>query len=409
MIGRNDGAPRVHRARRRTSLALAIACAAAAAMASGAARSQDTIKIGVPVPLSGSYTSAGTDILNGAKLAAAKINKAGGLLGKQIELLPVDDACDADTAAQAAQKLVEAGVVAVAGGYCSSAALPELRVLHGAGIPYVLDASSNPQLTEKGWNNVFRVIGRDDEQGPFAAKFMKDALHAKRVAVINDNTTYAKGLADNAVAALKREGVDVVYDEAVTPGQTDYAPTLTHIAKLKSGSGASNAPDVIYYTGYFSEAGVIVKQARQLGLKKDKVTFMGGDGTTDPTLIQTAGDAANGMIITTAPLPQFLSGAHAFVDEYTNAYGRAPGPYSVYEYDALSVTAKAMADANSAKPADIVAALHKVSNYKGLTGDIGFDDKGDRNKAAYITIIVRDKAFKPYKQLDANGRWIPMK
>jgi ABC-type branched-subunit amino acid transport system substrate-binding protein len=239
-------------------------------MAPGTVQSQNTIKIGVPAPLSGSYASAGTDILNGAKLAAARINQAGGVLGKHIELLPVDDACDADTAAQAAQKLVDAGVVAVVGGYCSSAALPEARVFNGAGIPFVLDASTNPQLTEQGWNDVLRAIGRDDVQGSFAAKFIKDSLHAKRVAVVNDNTTYAKGLAENAVAALKKEGVDVVYDDAITPGQTDYSPTLNQIAKLPAGSAGLSPPDVIYYTGYFAEAGLLVKEARPLGLKKEK-------------------------------------------------------------------------------------------------------------------------------------------
>jgi ABC-type branched-subunit amino acid transport system substrate-binding protein len=351
-------------------------------MASGAAQSQGaTIKIGVPVPLSGSSANAGTDIVNGAKLAAARINAAGGVLGKQIELVPEDDACEAQTAVQAAQKLVDAGVVAVAGGYCSSAALPELTTFHRAGIPYVLDASTNPKLTEMGYDNVFRTIGRDDEQGPFAASFMKNSLHVKRAAVINDNTTYAKGLADNTVEALKKDGVDVVYNDAITPGQMDYSPTLTHVASLK--------PDVIYYTGYFSEAGLLVKEARQLGLK---MTLMGGDATNDPTLMKTAGPAA-----------------HGYVDAYTKAYGQGPGPYSVYEYDAVGVTAKAIADAKSATPAAITTALHKISNYQGATGTIGFNPKGDRSVAVYITIIVRDGNFAPYQRQDASGHWITMK
>lgn len=357
-----------------------------------------TIKIGVPVPLSGSSAAAGTDILNGAKLAAARINAAGGVLGKQIELVPEDDACDAQTAVQAAQKLVDAGVVAVAGGYCSSAALPELTAFHRAGIPYVLDASTNPKLTEMGYDNVFRTIGRDDEQGPFAASFMKNSLHAKRAAVIDDNTTYAKGLAQNTVESLKKMGVDVVYADSITPGQMDYSPTLTKVSSLK--------PDVIYYTGYFSEAGLLVKEARQVGLK---MTFMGGDGTNDPTLMKTAGPAADGMIITTAPLAQFLPGAHDYLDQYTKSYGQGPGPYSVYEYDAVGVTAKAIADGKSAKPADISAALHKITNYQGATGTIGFNPKGDRSRAVYITVVVHNDQFEPYQRQDANGKWVAMK
>ncbi|MEM5403554.1 branched-chain amino acid ABC transporter substrate-binding protein [Paraburkholderia sp. EG287A] len=376
---------------------LALTLFSLAALAPGLAQAQ-TIKIGVPVPLSGSSAAAGTDILNGAKLAAAKINAAGGVLGKQIELVPEDDACDAQTAVQAAQKLVDAGVVAVAGGYCSSAALPELTAFHRAGIPYVLDASTNPKLTEMGYDNVFRTIGRDDEQGPFAASFMKNSLHVKRAAVIDDNTTYAKGLAQNTVESLKKMGVDVVYADSITPGQMDYSPTLTKVSSLK--------PDVIYYTGYFSEAGLLVKEARQVGLK---MTFMGGDGTNDPTLMKTAGPAADGMIITTAPLAQFLPGAHDYLDQYTKTYGQGPGPYSVYEYDAVGVTAKAIADGKSAKPADISAALHKITNYQGATGTIGFNPKGDRSRAVYITVVVHNDQFEPYQRQDANGKWVAMK
>ncbi|MEX3952949.1 branched-chain amino acid ABC transporter substrate-binding protein [Paraburkholderia sp. EG287B] len=376
---------------------LALTLFSLAALAPGLAQAQ-TIKIGVPVPLSGSSAAAGTDILNGAKLAAAKINAAGGVLGKQIELVPEDDACDAQTAVQAAQKLVDAGVVAVAGGYCSSAALPELTAFHRAGIPYVLDASTNPKLTEMGYDNVFRTIGRDDEQGPFAASFMKNSLHVKRAAVIDDNTTYAKGLAQNTVESLKKMGVDVVYADSITPGQMDYSPTLTKVSSLK--------PDVIYYTGYFSEAGLLVKEARQVGLK---MTFMGGDGTNDPTLMKTAGPAADGMIITTAPLAQFLPGAHDYLDQYTKTYGQGPGPYSVYEYDAVGVTAKAIADGKSAKPADISTALHKITNYQGATGTIGFNPKGDRSRAVYITVVVHNDQFEPYQRQDANGKWVAMK
>jgi branched-chain amino acid transport system substrate-binding protein len=381
--------------------ARAAAIALASVMAAWGPRptwAQETIKIGVPVPLSGSYASAGQDIVNGAKLAAERINASGGVLGKKLELVPEDDACDAQTAVQAAQKLVGDGVAAVVGGYCSSAALPELTTLRRAKLPFVLDASTNPQLTEMHYDGVFRTIGRDDQQGPFAAKFMSGYLHAKRAAVINDNTTYAKGLAQATVAALKKDGVDVVYDNAITPGQMDYSPTLTRVGGLK--------PDVVYYTGYYSESGLMVKELRQIG---SKVTFMGGDANNDPTLLKTAGAAADGMIITTAPLAQFLSGAQDFVQNYTKEFGHGPGPYSVYEYDAIGVTAKAMEDAKSTKPADVIAALHRIKDYQGVTGKIGFDAQGDRTGALYITIIVRNDQFEPYQRLNDQGQWVAMK
>lgn len=354
-----------------------------------------TIKIGVLGPLSGEYASAGTDIVDAAQLAAKNINSKGGVMGQKIEIVSEDDACDAQTGVQAAQKLLTEGVVAVAGGYCSSAALPESSILHRRNIPFVLDASTNPQLTEQGYHNVFRVIGRDDEQGPFAAKFITGYLHAKRVAIIHDNTTYAKGLAENTRTPLEKAGVKVVYFNAITPGQSDYTSVLTKVKSLN--------PNVIYFTGYFSEGGILVKEFHQLNMHG---TFMGGDANTDPTLLKTAGSAANGMIITNAPLAQFLTTARGFTHQYTKAYGHGPGPYSVYEYDGLQVTALAIKRAHSTDPLKIDAALSKIRSFHGVTGTFSFNNKGDRAHPVYITIIVKHDQFTAYKKLTSRGKWV---
>lgn len=357
-----------------------------------------TIKIGVPVPLSGDYASAGQDIVNGAKLAVQKINDGGGVLKRKLELVPVDDACSAQVGAQAAQKLISGKVAAVAGGYCSSASLPELSAFHRAGIPFVMDASSNPQLTEQGFAEAIRVIGRDDQQGPFVSKFISGFLKARTAAVINDNTTYAKGLSDATVKALKSDGVSVVFDNAVSPGQQDYTPTLTRVRGLN--------PDVVYYTGYYAEAALIVKQGKTLGLKTQ---FIGGDATNDPTLIKTAGAAAEGVIVDTAPLAQFLgTEGREFVEKYQKLAGAKPGPYSVYEYDSVNVVAKAIEKAGSADPKKITAALKGVT-YDGVTGKISFDEKGDRADPVYITLVVKNGAFAPYKGLDKQGQWTDVK
>jgi ABC-type branched-subunit amino acid transport system substrate-binding protein len=377
---------------------LALVLATVLAVVPRAAAAAEPIKVGVPAPLSGSNASAGVDIVNAAKLAVQQINAKGGALGRPLEIVPEDDACEAQTAVQATEKMMDNGVVAVAGGYCSTAALPELSALHRRNIPFILDASTNPQLTEMGCKDVFRTIGRDDEQGPFAASFIKNVLHAKRAAVINDNTTYSKGLADATVAALKKPRVDVVYNNSITPGQLDYSPVLTRVAALN--------PDVIYYTGYFSEAGLMVKEARQLKLKP---VFMGGDATNDPTLLKTAGNAADGMFITTAPLPQFLSGAKGFVEDYKKEFGHAPGPYSAYEYDAIGVLAKAIDGAKSTAPAALDAALAKTRDYPGITGSITFNPKGDRAVAVYIVITVKNDEFVPYMRQDAALKWVAMK
>lgn len=377
-------------------------CAAASVIAAGSApdiassteAAHAPVRIGVPIPLSGPFAEAGLDILNGAKLAVSEVNRRGGVLGAPVELVVEDDACDANTGAVVALKLVRAGVSVVAGGYCSGAALPELTVLHRAGIPYVLDASTNPRLTDLGYPEVFRTIGRDDHESLFVADFIANSLHAKRAAVIDDSSTHAKTLAESSVAALSGEGVSVVFRDAVTPGQEDYLPTLRRVALQH--------PDVLYYTGYFPEAARLVKQARSLGMA---LTFMGGGAANDPMLMKLGGMAVEGMIVTSEPLPAFMPSARRFIQDYRRTYGKAPGPYSVYEYDAILVTANAIQHAKSTKPADIVSALGHLSGYKGATGEISFDEKGDRYNMRYMTIIVRDGAFESYRQRERHGTW----
>lgn len=357
-----------------------------------AAPSGDPILIGVTGPTSGQYASSGEDIGNAAKLAADDINAKGGVLGRPLQIVVQDDACQAQTAAQAASKLISQGVVAVAGGYCSSASAPELQAFHEAQIPFVMAASTNPDLTEQGFPEAFRTIFRDDVQGPFAAKFMHDYLKASKVAVVHDNTTYAAGLADATVKALKDLGVDVVFYDALTPGQSDYTSILTKASQA--------GPQVFYYTGYFAEFGLLLKQAKQLGLD---MQMMGGDATNDPTVIQTAGSAADGVLIDTAPLAQFISTAAGYVEEYKAKYGTDPGPYGTYTYDGVGVIAKAIEKANSVEPADITKAIADLGDYEGITGTFHFNKIGDREPVEYIVITIKDGKFALAVQLNADG------
>lgn len=371
----------------------------AAACGSGGSGGPGAIRIGVPAPLSGDSASAGQDILAAAKVAADELNKAGGVDGRKIQIVEADDQCSAQQGAQAAQKLLNSGVVAVAGGYCSGAAVPAIPIYGRRGVPFVMDASTNPSLTDGGKGKVFRTCGRDDNQGLVAAKFMTGPLGAKRIALLHDNTTYAKGLADAAANSARQAGGQVVYENALQPGQADYGPVLTKIA--------STRPDVLYFTGYFAEAGLLMKQRRQLGLR---FALMGGDATTDSTVLKTAGPAAGGYIATTAPLAKDLPAAATFVSAYRAANNADPGPFSVYEYDAVKVVAKAIDDAGSTRGAAITEALHKIKDFPGITGPITFDAKGDRTDPLYITVQVQDGAFTAYKKLDESGAtWVDAK
>ena len=361
-------------------LTLFVSLAALGAGAQGAA-----IKIGVPVPLSGGNAKMGNDISQAATLAVEEWNAKGGVLGRKIEIMAFDDACDAQQSVTAAHKLVDGGVVAVAGGYCSSAAIPASAVYHDAGVAFVADASSNPKLTDQGFENVFRVIGRDDQQGPYAAGFMMNTLKAKKIAIIHDNTLYAKGLADATKAALEgKPGVQVVFFDAVTPGEKDFSAVLTKVKSL--------SPDVTYYTGYYPEGGLIAKQFKDLGVPGK---FMAGDANNDPTFISEAGPASEGVYVTSTPLPQDQSSAKSFIDRYKKRWNQDPGPYSALEYDAVNVVINAIKQSGSTDRAAIIKAITGTKNYQGATGAINFDKKGDRTSVLYITYIIKGGKFVP--------------
>ena len=351
----------------------------------GAGAQGAPIKIGVPVPLSGGNAKMGNDISQAATLAVEEWNAKGGVLGRKLEIVAFDDACDAQQSVTAAHKLVDGGVVAVAGGYCSSAAIPASAVYHDAGVAFVADASSNPKLTDQGFENVFRVIGRDDQQGPYAAGFMMGTLKAKKIAIIHDNTLYAKGLADATKAALEgKPGVQVVFFDAVTPGEKDFSAVLTKVKSL--------SPDVTYYTGYYPEGGLIAKQFKDLGVSGK---FMAGDANNDPTFISEAGPASEGVYVTSTPLPQDQSSAKSFIDRYKKRWNQDPGPYSALEYDAVNVVINAIKQSGSTDRAAIIKAITGTKNYQGATGAINFDKKGDRTSVLYITYIIKGGKFVP--------------
>ncbi|HLW47838.1 MAG TPA: branched-chain amino acid ABC transporter substrate-binding protein [bacterium] len=351
----------------------------------GAGAQAGTIKIGVPVPLSGGNAKMGTDIQQAAQMAADEQNAKGGVLGRKLEIVAFDDACDAQQSVTAAHKLVDAGVVAVAGGYCSSAAIPASAVYHDAGVAFVADASSNPKLTDQGFENVFRLIGRDDQQGPYAAGFMTKDLHAKKVAIVHDNTLYAKGLAEATRDALgKMMGVQVVFFDAITPGEKDFSAALTKVKSLN--------PDVTYFTGYYPEGGLVCKQFKDLGVSGK---FMAGDANNDPTFIKECGSASTGVYVTSTPLPQDQATAKSFITRYKARWHQDPGPYSALEYDSVGVVINAMQRAKSADRAAIIKTLAATTSYQGATGKVGFDKKGDRSSVLYITYIIKGDNFVP--------------
>ncbi len=370
---------------------LALVAAVGLAMGGGMAQAADPVKIGLMAPLTGSWASEGQGMKKIVELLAEQQNAKGGVLGRKIEVVTEDDGGDPRTASLAAQRLTTKGVVAVIGTYGSSVTEASQTIYDEAGIPQIANGSTAVRLTEKGFKHFFRTAPRDDEQGRMAAQTI-EKLGFKKIAILHDSTSYAKGLADEANALLKKQGAEVVFFDALTPGERDYTAILT---KLK---GAN--PDVVLFTGYYPEAGLLLRQKRSMDWA---VPFIGGDATNNPDLVKSAGkEAAEGFYFLSPPQPQDLDTpeAQAFLADYQQKYNEAPASiWVVLAGDGFRVAAAGIEGAQSTDGGKVAEYLHKsLKGYSGLSGPISFDAKGDREGEVY----------RVYK-VDAEGHFVMQK
>ena len=393
---------------RRRFLAASIAACGALLIAACGTSSSNTgstapINVGITGPFTGPYADPGGAIRNAGLLAIDDINAAGGINGRKLQAYAADDACDAQQGTQAAEKLLTQGIVAIVGGYCSGASIPESDILHRTGdLPFITAASSNPKFTEQGYDNVFRMVSRDDAEAPADVSFMKDYLKASKIAIMHDNTTYAKGVADSAKQAATGSGMTVTYFDAITPGNRDYTAALEKVA--------TTSPDVLFYTGYYPEFGLLAKEYVALS---PSYKLDGDSATVDPSVIKVAGTALlnPGITFTTLPTTEFIHNAKndAFTKEYTNKFGAPPGDYSSYEYDGMMALAQALKN-NGAKTdaKDLNSALHALNIGDGTTGSIKFDSKGDRSAPLYLAVRATGNppTFAPFA-VRQNGTWVP--
>jgi branched-chain amino acid transport system substrate-binding protein len=342
----------------------------------GVARAADTVKIGLMAPLTGSWASEGQEMRQNVELLAAELNARGGLLGKQVEVVVEDDGGDPRTASLAAQRLSTKGVVAVIGTYGSAVTEAAQTILDEAGIIQVANGSTAVRLTEKGLKYFFRTCPRDDEQGRVAAAILERAK-AKKIAILHDSSAYAKGLADEIRTLLAARKANIVFFDALTPKEQDYSAILT---KLKAAG-----PDVVFFTGYYPEAGLLLKQKRQMGWG---VPFIGGDAINNPDLVKIAGvAAAEGFQFLSPPVPKDLDTveAKAYVASYGKKFGEAPSSiYGVLAGDGFRVVAKAI-EATKSTDADALRAYLTtgLKDFPGFTGKIAFNGKGDRAGELY--------------------------
>ena len=346
-----------------------------------------TIKIGLLCPLTGSWASEGQDMQKIVTLLAQELNAKGGLLGQKVEVIVEDDAGDPRTAALAAQRLTTQDIVGAIGNYGSSLTEATQNIFNESKIIQIANGSTAIRLTEKGLKYFFRTCPRNDEQGKVAANYIVKKGY-KKVAILHDNTTFAKGLADATKALLKKAGVKIVFFDALTPGEQDYSAILTNLKATK--------PELVFFTGYYPEAGLLLRQKKQMGWN---VPFLGGDATNNPDLVKIAGkDAAKGFLFLSPPVPQDLNTPQAkqFLAAYKKKYHSLPGSvWAVLAGDGFLALTKAIEQTKSTNPDTLADYMHNKLNFAGLTGKISFDSKGDRKTALYRLY-----------QVDAQGHFV---
>jgi len=344
------------------------------------AQSKGTIKIATQSPLSGGQAALGEGIKLGAQLAVEKFKGNLEKMGYKVDLVPFDDQAKPDVGVANAKNIIaDKEIMAVIGHLNSGVAIPSSEVYKEVNVVMISPANTNPVVTDRGYPNVNRVCGRDDVQGVVGAEFAHGTLKVKSVYIIHDKTQYGQSIAEFFKADSEKKGVKVLGFEG-TEEKSNFDPIITPI-KAKN-------PDVIYFGGIYDQAAPFFKQAREKGVK---AKFLGPDGMDSSDLTKIAGKAVVGMHYTSAAGPaSALPKAKAFVEDFKKKFGKNPEPYAAEAYDATHIAILGIEQAAKGGKVgreDVSAAVRKVK-LAGITGDIGFDAKGDRQKAAYFVLSV---------------------
>lgn len=329
------------------------------------------INVAVVGPLTGGYASFGEQMKAGAELAVADINAAGGVLGEKLNLIAADDACDPKQAVAVANKLAGDKAVFVAGHFCSGSSIPASAVYAEEGIVQISPASTNPKLTdERPGDNIYRVCGRDDQQGSVAGAYLAKNFAGKNIAVVHDKQAYSKGLADETKKAMNAAGLKEVMYETVTPGEKDYTALVSKMKQAKV--------DVLYYGGYHPEAGLIVRQMRDQGMD---TVLVSGDALVTVDYWKITGDAGEGTLMTFSPDPRKNPAAAELVKRFRDK-NIEPEGYVLYSYAAMQAWKQAVDKAGSVETDKVVEALNGLE-FNTAIGKFSFNDKGDPNLPPY--------------------------
>ncbi len=366
----------------RRKFLLAAAALAALFAGGGVAIAAPAILIGVQAPITGTYADEGQGIEKAVKLLAEQQNAKGGLLGRKIEVKVCDDEGTASQAAICARQLVDAHVVAVIGSYTSGAALAAEPIYARANVLQSSDGTSN-QLLERGYQTWFGNAPPNSAEAVFTANYLVKVRHFQRIAVLTDHSSFATGLADAVEKDVKALGGNVVDKAFINAGSQNFTPVLTQIKSLD--------PDVLYFSGYYSDGGLIRAQMQQLGMK---AVFVGGDANQNVSFGKIAGAAAAGSIILNVPAPQDLPypAAKEFVAAYQAKYGALPpSVYTLTNADGMRAILQAIAATKSTDAKQLEAYLHHLKSFEGLTGTFAWNARGERTGSPFVAFEVDAK------------------
>lgn len=363
---------------------LALVACATAPTTSQPVTSSSEIVIGVAGPMSGELSEFGAQLKRGAEQAVADINAGGGVLGKKLRLEVGDDACDPKRAPVVADDLVSRGVIFVDGHFCSGSSIPASSTYHDAGVLQITPASSNPRLTDdaaaQGWGTVFRVCGRDDRQGDYAGSWLAQRFKGGRVGIVHDDSVYGRMIATATKSAMNAGGLQEVLFESITAGERDFGDV---VAKLKDAG-----IDALYFAGYHSEAGLLVRQMREQGVQAQ---MFGPDSLNTLEFAQLAGAASDGVMFTSDGDARKQPSAQRVVAALRQR-GFEPEGYTLYSYVAIQLWAQAAAKAASTDAGKLAAQLRSQS-WDTAIGPISFDAKGDRMDQPYVWYIFKNGRY----------------
>ena len=352
---------------------------------------QAQVKFGVGGPITGPSAATGAQMKNGVDQAAKDINAAGGILSEKIAVEYGDDVSDPKQGVSVANKFAADGVKFVIGHYNSGVTIPSSEVYQENGTLQITPASTNPTVTERKMWNIFRVCGRDDQQGKIAGDYILKHFKGKKVAVVHDKTTYGKGLADETKKTINAGGMKEVLYEGINTGDKDYSAL---VSKIKQ-SGA----DLVYFGGLYTEGGLIVRQMRDQGVK---APLMGGDGITSDEFAAVGGPGVEGTLMTYGPDPRNKPEAKSIVEEFRAAKFE-PEAYTLYSYAGVQVIKQAAEAGKSLDPKKVAEKMHSGMKFKTVLGDLSFDKKGDITKLDYVMYIWKKDASGKVTYIECPG------